>query len=172
MRTAILLTASCQLHPLRASWGRRLPVSLSWAQAGGSRMTGLSPPSSPSFLGPAFQVEVTLGLDPAWPGLARLHCQRSGSEAAGAYTGLSLSFSLPREQTLWSLGSGDHQEAACSNLGKGQRKRGVSHADGFCCCHQGMSWGCLWARRGCRSEGSPASLDKSSHLNLCIEDLL
>lgn len=65
MRIAILLTALCQLHPLRASWGRRPLVSLIWAQAGGSKRTGPSPLSSPSFLGPASQVCATLDVGQA-----------------------------------------------------------------------------------------------------------
>lgn len=68
MRTVILLTALCQLHPLRASWGRRHLVSLSWAQGSGSRKTGLFPLSSPSFLGPAFQVGAALNIGQAGPG--------------------------------------------------------------------------------------------------------
>lgn len=68
MRTVILLTALCQLHPLRASWGRRPLVFRSWAQAGGSRMTVPYPRSSLSFLGPASQVCATLGMDQAQVG--------------------------------------------------------------------------------------------------------
>lgn len=81
MRTAILLIALCRLLPLKASWGRRPPVSLSWAQAGGSRKTGLSPLSSPSFLGPVSQVEAAVGM-----GHAGLGCPRLGRKAAEAYT--------------------------------------------------------------------------------------
>lgn len=53
MRTAILLTALCQLLPLRASLGKRPHVSLSWALAGGSRTAGPCLLSSPSSLEPA-----------------------------------------------------------------------------------------------------------------------
>lgn len=80
MRTVILLTALCRLHPLRASWGRRHLVSLSWAQADGSRKTGLSPLSFPSFLGPAFQVGASLNTHQSGPG-----CQSWGRGAAGPH---------------------------------------------------------------------------------------
>lgn len=77
MRTAILLTALCRLRPPRASWGRRPLVFLSSAQAGGSRMTGLSPLSSPSFLGPVSQVEAALGV-----GQAGLGCPSWGERGS------------------------------------------------------------------------------------------
>lgn len=90
MRTAILLTALCQLHPLRASWGRKPLVSLSWAQASGSRKTGLSPLSSPSFLGPASQVGAALGM-----GQVRLGwIVRAGGEGQLGFTEVPLSHSV------------------------------------------------------------------------------
>lgn len=64
-RTAIPLTALCQLHPLRASLGKRPRVFLSWALAGGSKTTGPSPLSSLSSLAPASQVCAAHRVGPA-----------------------------------------------------------------------------------------------------------
>lgn len=62
MRTAILLIASCRLHPLRASLGKRPHVSLSWALAAGSRTAVPSPLSSPLSHVPASPVRAAPGM--------------------------------------------------------------------------------------------------------------
>lgn len=86
MRIVILLIALYQLHLLRASWERRPLVFLSWAQADGSRKTELSPPSSPSFLGPASQVGAVPGM--ARPGQAGLS-ELGGRGSWDSHTSLS-----------------------------------------------------------------------------------